>query len=56
MQPCRHAAPSAVPPTWLASLIALALLCFDLLIGGYVQHTPQGEPVEARREGRGGGV
>lgn len=52
MQPCRHAAPSAVPPTWLASLIALALLCFDLLIGGYVKHTPQGS--RWKRGGRGG--
>ena len=48
MQPCRHAAPSGVPPTWLASLIVL--LCSIFLIGGYLQHTPQGSRL--RRGGR----
>lgn len=28
MQPCRHAAPSAVPPTWLASLIVCCVRSF----------------------------
>lgn len=52
MQPCRHAAPSAVPPTWLAVANRPAVL--DHSDRWLPAARAAGEPVEAWREGREG--
>lgn len=52
MQPCRHAAPSAVPPTWLAVANRPAVL--DHSDRWLPAAHAAGEPVEAWRAGRGG--